>query len=116
VGEQVDCLEVEGINECLCIACGLSDGVRRGAGGRSDPGIVEEDNLAAAGEPIGERRVVVVEVAHEVLEKDQRDTAPGTEAAVRETDTVRFDELRRCGVVTMLGHWFSFDGRAQAGI
>jgi hypothetical protein len=52
---------------------------------------------------VARRRVVVVEVAHEVLEEDQRNAAGGAESAIGEADAVRLDELGRDGVVCVGG-------------
>jgi hypothetical protein len=86
------------------VAGGLLDCVGGGAGGGGDTGVVEQDDLAINGERVGQHRVVVVEVAHEVLNEDQGNTAGGTEAAIGEADAVRLDELGRDGVVRIGGH------------
>jgi hypothetical protein len=104
MGQQVDGAETEGVEERRGVAGGLLDRVGGGAGGGGDTGVVEQDDFALKGERVGQRRVVVVEVAHEVLDEDQGDAVGGTEAAVGEANAVRLDELGGNGVVRVCGH------------
>jgi len=60
--------------------------------------------FAARGEGVGDRRVVVVEVAHEVLEQHDRRVDRPAEAPVREADPADLDKSRRRGVVREPGH------------
>jgi len=58
--------------------------------------IVEQDQLAAAGESVGERGVPIVECACEVLEEKQRKAGAVSEAAIRIAPApFHFEKLRR---------------------
>ena len=101
--EQIDVLESECVDQRGGVPRHPGDGVGCRAGAESDSGVVGEDHLAAGGERVGNRRVVVVEVAHEVLQQHDRGAAGVSEAAVGEAGSVRFNELGRRGVV-VAGH------------
>jgi hypothetical protein len=58
-------------------------------------GVVGEDHFAARGERVGDGRVVVVEVAHEVLEQHDRRADRFAETPVGELNPVRIDESGR---------------------
>ena len=64
-----------------------------------DTGVVGEDHLVAHSESVSDRRVVVVEVAHEMLEQHDRRTDRVAEAPVGEADPLDLDEPCRPGVV-----------------
>ena len=101
--EEVDVLEVERVDERGSVARHSGDGLRCVAGAEPDAGVVGEDHLAAHGEGVGDGRVVVVEVAHEVLEQDHRRADRIAEASVGEASPVRFDESCRRRV-RLAGH------------
>ena len=67
-------------------------------------GVVEEDHLTVLGQTVRHRRVPVVHGAGEVLVEDERHAGRLAEAAIGEADAVGLDELRRRGLVTVLGH------------
>ena len=75
--------------------CGCSSGgVRGGADGAADSGVVERDDPPRGGQRVDQRRVPVVQVLADVLEQDQRrpvlvaaaGVAVGVVDAVRGTD------------------------------
>ncbi len=66
--EQIDALQAESVDQQGGVPRHSRDRLGRLAGAESDAGIVGEDHLAAHREGVGDRGVVVVEVAHEVLE------------------------------------------------
>ena len=68
------------------------------AGGGTDAGVVDQDDLALRSERIGQRRIPVVQVAAEVLEHHERQLGRAPEAAVGELDARGLDE-QRLGVV-----------------
>jgi hypothetical protein len=94
------------------IASRAIDGVGHGPAGGSHPGIVEQDDLAVAGERVADGWVVVIQGAHEVLEEHQRKTFghPGTavrrdpETAVREAYSASLNVLGKGHVLGELGH------------
>ena len=114
--EQIDVLEAESVDQRGGVPGHLGDGLRRGAGAQSDAGVVGEDHLTVGGEVIGDRRVVVVEVAHEVLQQHDRRADRVAEAPVGETDSVGVDELGRRGVVRvrLAVHGWLLDRSASA--
>ena len=82
---------------------------RRGAAGRADAYVVEKDHLAFGGDRVDERGVPVVDVAAEVLQKDDRCTGCGVaEAAVGVVDAVgcRDAEQFRVREIGCRGHGF----------
>ena len=97
--EEIDVFEAESVDERGGVARHSGDGVGRLARAESDAGVVGEDDLAARGESVGDGRVVVVEVAHEVLEQHDRRADRVAEAPVGEPDPVDLDEPCRRGVV-----------------
>jgi hypothetical protein len=82
----------------------LRDCGRHFAGGAGYAGVVEQDDFAAVGEAVGHCRVPMVHGAGEVLVEDERRTGWIAKAAIGKADAVGFDELRRRGLVTVLGH------------
>jgi hypothetical protein len=104
-------LEAERVDQRGGVARHAGDGVGRGTGAESDCGVVGEDHFPARRERVGDRRVVIVEVAHEVLQQHDRCADRVSEAPVGEAGSVGFNELRRCGVVrvsagVLAGHSF----------
>jgi len=73
---------------------------RRTAG---DAGIVEQDHLAGPGEPVGYRRIPMIERALEMLVEDDRYASRLAEAAVGEADPVGLQILGRSRFVGV-GH------------
>src|SRR6202044_145670 len=84
VAGDVDRVQPERVDEADRVAGHRLYGVRHGPAGGSHAGVVEQDDLAVGGEGVAEGRVVVIQGAHEVLEKHQRGTSGNTETTVRE--------------------------------
>jgi hypothetical protein len=85
--EQVDPLNVDGVEEGDRVVGHGFDCVRRRTGRRPDADVVERDHASLRGEGVDQRGIPVVEVAAEVLEQDERHIAV-TEVAVRVLDRV----------------------------
>ena len=113
VAKEIDLLEAQCVDERGGVPRHSRDGPRCRAGAEPDAGVVGEDHLAARGEGVGYRRVVVVEVAHEVLEQHDRRADRVAEAPVGEADPVRFNEACRRGVVRVP---VAFQGRRKRGV
>jgi hypothetical protein len=78
---------------------------RRGiAGAARNTGVIEKDHLAVPGQAIGYGRIPIVHCPAEMLVEDERHSAGLAETAIGETDSVGLDELRRSGLVIVLGH------------
>ena len=118
VAEQVRGLQAQGVDERRGVGGHLLDGVRDDAAGGGDSGVVEQDDLAVGGEPVADRRVVVVEVADEVLEEHDRGAAGVrvAEAAVGEPDAAGLDELGGGGVVGVVAHGGASPWRSVLGV
>jgi hypothetical protein len=67
-------------------------------------GVVEQNDFAILGETVGHCRTPMVHGAGEVLVEDERNAGSVAKTAIGKADTVCFDELRRRGLVIMLGH------------
>jgi hypothetical protein len=89
VADEVERGQPERVGEGDRVGGHRLDGVGHGRAGRRDAGVIEQDDLAVAGEGVAQGRVVVIQGAHEVLEQHQRRTFrhPGT--AVCEADPPR---------------------------
>jgi hypothetical protein len=85
VPDHVDRVQAERVDEADRVAGHRLDGVGHSPAGGRHPGVVEQDDLAVAGEGVAQGRVVVIQGAHEVLEKHQRRTTGHPETAVGET-------------------------------
>src|SRR6185295_12737347 len=66
------------------------------SGRASHPGTLEEDDLAAPGQRVGDGRVPVVQGPGEVLQKDEWWGGSPSESTVRVRLETGLDELRRC--------------------
>jgi hypothetical protein len=73
--EQVGLADPHGGEERDGVAGHLPDGLRGGAGGAADPGVVERHDPPGRRQRLDQRRVPVVQVPAEVLEQDQRHRA-----------------------------------------
>jgi hypothetical protein len=74
------------------------------AGTARNARVIEEDHLAVLGQAIGYGRIPIIHRPAEMLVEDERRAAGLAEAAIGETDAVGLDELRRRGLVIVLGH------------
>jgi hypothetical protein len=74
--EQVDLLEAERGDEGDDLPRRLGNRVARPSGRGTDTRIVDEDDLALAGDRVGQRRVLVVEIAAEVLQASRAGFRP----------------------------------------
>jgi hypothetical protein len=70
VADQVNCAQAEDGDEPSGISSHRVDGAGGGAAARPDACIVEQHDLAPAGEGVADRRVEVLQVAHEVLDEN----------------------------------------------
>src|SRR5258706_7746126 len=102
--KYVDLLQVHRLDEGDGVGGHLFECGRDFAGAAGDARVVEQDHLAAASQAIGHRRVPVIHGAEVVLIENERHAASLAEPAIGEADPVSFDELRRSGLVTVLGH------------
>ena len=71
------------------------DIVGRLAGRATDPGVVECDYRAIGGESVDDGGIPRIDVAREVLQKNQRRSGRWPEAAIGEADSVAFDVMGR---------------------
>ena len=67
------------------------------SGRASQAGALEQDDLAAPGERVGDGRVPVVQGPGEVLQEDERRAGASSEPAVGVCLEPGLDELRGCG-------------------
>jgi hypothetical protein len=86
--EEVDRVELEGLEERDGIARHLGDRARGGARRSGHSGVVERDDPPVARQRVDQSGVPVVEVAAEMLEEHQR-RRPGADLAIRVLDPVR---------------------------
>jgi hypothetical protein len=104
MSQEIDSCQPDGVDEGLGVAGCLLDRVWSRSGGGSNSSVVEEDDLTIGGQCVGNRRVVVVEVAHEVLKEDDRHSTFGSESTMRESSALDLDEFGRGCVVCVSGH------------
>jgi hypothetical protein len=102
--EHVDFRQSERLDESDSVSTHVGERRWHLAGTRGDAGIVEQDHVPVFGETIGHRRIPMVHRAGIVLVEDERHTVRLAEAAISETDAIGLDELRRRGLVGVLGH------------
>ena len=76
----------------LAIVCDI---VGRLTGRPTDPGVVECDYRAIGSESVDDGGIPCIDVAREVLQKNQRRSGRWPEAAIGEADSVAFDVMRR---------------------
>lgn len=86
--EQIRLAELHGGDERDGIADPRLDGIRGGAGGAADSGVVEGHDPPGRCQRVDQRGVLVVQVAAEVLEQDQRHRAVAAGVAVGVLDAV----------------------------
>ena len=102
--EHVNLLQSQRLDEGDGVGAHLLDRGRHLAGAAGNAGVVEQDHFARRREAVGHRRVPVVHRAGEMLVEDERHATRFAEAAVGEPNALGLDELRRRGLVTVLGH------------
>jgi hypothetical protein len=108
VAEDVDAGQAETVDEAGSVGCHVGDGAGSGAGAAADACVVEQDDLAPRCQRVADGRVEVVEIAHEVLDEDQRGAGRGPEAAVGETGAADVQELSGSGRSEGSDHnWFA---------
>jgi hypothetical protein len=93
--EQVDVVQAERVDERTGVPCHALDGVGGGAAAGADAGVVEKDHLASGCQGVGDRRVEVVQVPHEVLDQDDRPRGTVSDPTIGEPHSRRLDEHRR---------------------
>src|ERR1700738_4083486 len=74
------------------------------AGAAGDARVVEQDHLPVASQAIRHRWVPIIHGADVVLAKYERHSSDLAEAAVGKAYSVGLNELRRSGLVSVLGH------------
>jgi len=96
------------INQCLdegdSVGAHLLERCRDLAGAAGDACVLEQDHLTFASQAIRHRWVPVIHGADVVLVEDDRHSGCFAKAALGKADAASFDELRRRGLVTVLGH------------
>jgi hypothetical protein len=102
--EHVDFAKTQRLDESDRVGAHFLEGGRHLSGAAGNSGIVEQDDLAVLGETIRHSRVPMVHGAGEMHVEDERHPTRLAEAAIGEADAVGFDELRRRGLVSVLGH------------
>jgi hypothetical protein len=104
VGEDVDLVQAERVNKQPGVLGQAFDTVARLPAGATSTGVVEQHNLTVGRQRVCDRRIVVIHVAAEMLDEDQRHTAGAAKPAISNTDRTGLDVLRRHSVVGIRGH------------
>jgi hypothetical protein len=94
--------EAEQVDQGRRVPRHSGDGFTRHSRAESNCRVVGEDHLAALSESLGDRRVVVVEVPHEVLQQHDRCAERISEPPVGEAGSAGVEESGRRGVVREL--------------
>src|ERR1700736_6173767 len=99
--QQIDLRKSEGADEIGGVVGHRIDRVRRLSGRRGDPRIVEQDDGPMFRKAVGDRGIPVIHSTPKMLHENERRAAGLAESAIGEADAVRFDELRRRGLVSV---------------
>jgi hypothetical protein len=87
--------QAESIAKCHGIARHFLNGARRFASRAGDACVVEENDVVGGGETFSDRRIPVVQVACEIVQEKEWQTAPLPPTTVSKSNTAGFDKLRR---------------------
>jgi hypothetical protein len=102
--EHVDLLESQRLDESHRVGAHVGERRRHLAGAAGDAGIVEQNNFPVFCEAVSHRRIPMIHRAGIVLVENERQSVRLAEAAIGEADAIGLDELRRCGLMGVLGH------------